>query len=260
MRAITIAVLASTVHMITSFEAAAQVLETSTFEAEASMFYEDLGGIRFGPFPPNRLGAYATENVNVSPTAAFSQDGFIARSNASIVGGYSPSTPGFAIPFHTVRADMHGEAFIDGSNLANHSREISHGVAFIELWFSLDQETDWSFEADFAGMSTPGDFNRGSIFFQLASQDFSEYYGYFDQGSYNGVGDFSFHGSASGTLQPGSYYMVVGGGATVENTLGLGATGSASASVTNLVFTIPTPGTLPIMALLGLSATVRRRR
>jgi hypothetical protein len=260
MRAITIAVLASAVHVLASTDAAAQVLDTSTFEAQASMLYEDLSGNRFGPFPPNRLGAYATEDVNAFPTAAFNQDGFIARSSASIVGGYSPTTPGFVDPFHTVLADMHGEAFIDGTNLANHSRELSLGGAFIELWFSLDQETEWSFEADFAGVSTPGFQNRAGINFQLATQDFSEYFGYFDQGSYNGVGNFSFHGSASGTLQPGSYYMVVGAGAIVENTLGLGGTGSASASVTNLVFTIPSPGTWPIMALLGVSVSDRRRR
>ena len=259
MRAITMTVLASTVLMVASAGAGAQaIVETSTFRAESYVFYDDLGGNRFGP--RNYSEATITQDIDATATSAVSQDGFVGRASGSIVGGYSPNTPGFVDPFHTIRAEMGGEASIDEFNINNHSREVSLGGGLIELWFSLAQETDWSFEADFAGVSTAGAYrSQASVGFQLATQDLSEYFGYFDAYSLNGVGDFSFHGSVSGTLQPGAYYMVVWGGATVENTLGLGGAGSASASVTNAVFTVPSPGALAMLGLVGLGASGRRR-
>ncbi|MCC7389638.1 MAG: hypothetical protein IT431_12815 [Phycisphaerales bacterium] len=259
MRAITMTVLASTVLMVASAGAGAQaIVETSTFRAESYVFYDDLGGNRFGP--RNYSEATITQDIDATATSAVSQDGFVGRASGSIVGGYSPNTPGFVDPFHTIRADMACDASIDEFNVTDHLREVSHGAGYIELWFSLAQETDWSFEADFAGASSAGAYRSvASVFFQLATQDFSEYFGYFDAYSLDGVGDFGFHGSVSGTLQPGAYYMVVGGGCTVENTLGLGGAGSTSASVTNAVFTVPSLGALPILALVGLGASARRR-
>lgn len=84
---------------------------------------------------------------------------------------------------------------------------------------------------------------------------FGEVYG----GSINGVGDFSFHGTAAGTLPPGSYYLLIYTQARVENTLGVGGTGSCTASMTNMVFTVPAPGALSF-PLLGVLAACRCRR
>lgn len=156
----TIGTLTTTLGLVAASAAVAQpTIDASNFGVAAVALYQDLASNQFGSI--QSAEAQATQNFNGFRTANFAQDGFAGTSQATNVSHYAPGTPGLGNAFTHIYADMHAEASITQSVVAGHNREAAHGSAFIEVYFTLGADTDWTFDADLAGTSTPGFGNWG---------------------------------------------------------------------------------------------------
>lgn len=192
-------------------------------------------------------------------SVSWSGDGIEGSASNTNHTHYGPSDPGIGGLFSRVLVDMGGRAGLTASNTGMHGGEESVGDAYSYIYFTLDEATAWSWEADVDGFSSPGHLNLAACTFYVWDLGLNAMAAFDERRSLNGASDFAEHMSVGGILGPGSYFVRISASGDVVNEQGLGGPGSAWASIANGVFTIPSPG-LP--AMLGLLAVLggRRRR